>query len=92
MKESRRDVPAGLEDLGTVYSNFDHVLEKAIAEKLALGGSRASHAAWDFNGIVWFEDGVWFEKINRYQHHETTLEGATLEEVLSEANGRFGSS
>ena len=59
--ESKR--PKGGE-LDTVYSNFDHLLDEEIAKQLESNSGKvyAQHAAWDFCGYIWHDDGKWYDE------------------------------
>lgn len=74
-----------------VYSNFDHrlVLEE---EELKESGSYHQHAAWEFCGYVWYEKETqtFKEEVWRYRLLVTTLENKNLENLIEEANSRYG--
>jgi len=54
------------EDIGEVYSNFDHELNKDIAEKLKTGEYHACHSAWNFHGRIVYVDGKYIERVRSY--------------------------
>ena len=79
------------EEIGAVYSNFDHQLDHELAHRLAEGGCHAQHAAWDFCGYVWrLEDGRWIEQVWRYNSPVQEIVGDELEEIIELANDEWG--
>lgn len=79
-------------ELGTVYSNYDHELDGEIASVLERDGELyGQHAAWDFCGWVWrLPDGRWVDQVWRYGAPVEDVIGETLQEVIDEANDRWG--
>ena len=74
-----------------IYSNFDHELNKESKEFLQTHPDYfARHAAWNFNGLVWFSKGKWYEEIWIYHSIEEVLSGDTAEEVIRQANDEYG--
>jgi hypothetical protein len=76
----------------SVYSNFDHTFNREVAERLEKGDCFARHAAYDFNGSVWFNpvSGLWAEEIWVYQKVVETLTARTLEDLIKLANNQYG--
>lgn len=79
-------------ELDEVYSNFDHKLDGEVAELLKAGDSFSRHAAWDFNGSVWFDlaSDKWLEEVWVYGSIVETLAGDTVEDVIQQACGKYG--
>ncbi len=73
-----------------VYSNFDHVLDVSVVALLESETLRAHHAAWDFSGQVYKQDGRWFEEIRCYGAVVDLLEGDSAEDVIEQANAKYG--
>ena len=73
-------------------SNFDHNPEnrKKAENELRSGKFYCYHSGWNFHGLIWFEDGKFYELIKRYLCHVATLEGDTLESVYEQACERWG--
>lgn len=71
-------------------SNFDHVIDDGMEEDLR-NGMRSEHAAWEFYGLVWFEDGKFYEMVKRYQSHVATYSAKTLEKLMRKVNANHGS-
>jgi len=77
--------------IGTVVSNFDHVLDSDIENQLKANETTyAKHPALEFHGVVWYENGRCFEAIRRYCVYQCTFEGADVGEVTRLANEEFG--
>jgi hypothetical protein len=75
-------------------SNYGGCIDQQVAEQLrAAGGAAfARHAAWDFNGRVWFSPsgGLWCEEVWRYGVPLETLHAANLSELMRLVNERWG--
>ena len=76
----------------SVYSNFDHELDDDVVGELEKGGCHAAHAAWNFNGSVWFdpEDGQWYEEVWVHGSPVEQFHGATIMDVIQRANIDYG--
>jgi hypothetical protein len=77
----------------TVYSNIDHDLDDNVVGELEKGDCFARHAAWDFNGSIWFDvaTATWYEDIWRYKMHTDQFTAATIMGVIEQANDEYGS-
>jgi len=75
-------------NLGT--SNFDYEIDEGFEEALRKKNVYGIHSAWNFNGAIWHEDGIFYEAIMRFRSHVETLRAKTLEEVIKKANDEFG--
>jgi hypothetical protein len=77
--------PAGM-------SNFDGEIDEGVDEALRRGDVYTHHAAWDFNGKVWYdtERGVFIEEIYRYQTLVGDYEAPTLRELMQLTNDDWG--
>lgn len=76
--------------LDDVMSNFDHVIEKDIEEKLREGNCYAGYPAWNFHGTVMYKDNKFICEIKRYGCLIDTIEAETLEGIMEEASNRYG--
>lgn len=83
--------PADYENVGNVYSNFDHQIDEEVSARLAKGHVVAEHTAWDFFALIWMEDGKFYEMVKRYQRHVDTVEGDGALEVIRATNEKYGS-
>jgi hypothetical protein len=77
--------PAGM-------SNFDGEIDEGVEEALKRGDVYTHHAAWDFNGLVWYdtEREVFIEEIWRYQMPVGTYEAPDLRELMRLTNDDWG--
>jgi hypothetical protein len=85
--------PDGWTDLGPVglgMSNLGHTIDDGLDEALRAGGVFARHAAWEFNGYVWFEGGQFHEQVWRHHVPRETLSAATLPDLMRAVNDRWG--
>jgi hypothetical protein len=71
-------------------SNFDGLIDDGFADALKAGPVFGRHAAYNFNGRVYFKDGRFHEDVWRYGVHVETLTADTLEELMREANTKYG--
>ena len=85
-------VPEGAEDLGAVYTNFNHRLDEKVASELERrsGETFAQHAAWNFSGRVWHDKDGWHNEVWRYGSPQLGIDGSSVLDVINEANEQFG--
>lgn len=85
-------IPKDAEELGTVYSNFDHRLDDDLAKKLEekSGKAFARHAAWNFCGYVWHADGQWHNETWTYGHPAHVFVGESVQNVVEQACDQHG--
>lgn len=85
-------MPDGLEELDTVYSNFDHRLEEDIAKQLEekSGKAFAQHAAYNFCGYIWHADGKWHDEVWVHGAPVHVYEGDTIKAVIEAAVDQHG--
>jgi hypothetical protein len=76
----------------TIWSNFDGVLDMAVEERLKEGDCYASHAAWNYNGSVWFDPDTetWYEEIWQYGDRVDTITGDSATNVIAKTMARYG--
>ena len=72
-------------------SNFDHSIDGGLEEDLR-SGKRGTHAAWDFNGAVWYDPkaALFYEAVRRYHVVVAIVGRPTLEELMREVNDEYG--
>jgi hypothetical protein len=75
-------------DLG--MSNFDHRIDDGLDAALRGGKVYAIHAAWEFNGRVWWADGGFHEQVWRYNQPVAVVRAATLPDLMAEVNDAWG--
>ena len=78
-------------DIGTVYSNFDHVLDEEIAKRLSEEpDTYGTHAAYNYCAYVWFDDGRWYECVWRYGAPIELLNAESIKDVIRETVETWG--
>jgi hypothetical protein len=77
----------------SVFSNIDHELDDNLVGELEKGDCFARHAAWNFNGSIWFDvgTGTWYEDVWVYQMKVEQFTGDTIMGVIEQANAEYGS-
>ncbi len=72
------------------YSNYNHVLQDGpVAERLQ-AAEVGTHAAWNFNGRIWFKDGLYHEEVWRYRSPVEVLTNADLAALIASVNEKYG--
>lgn len=88
----RRDgPPEGWREIGLEMSNFDGRIDEGLADALRGGQVYGRHAAWNFNGLVWFADGRFHEQVWRFHVPMRTHSADTLEQLMREVSDEWGS-
>ena len=82
-------LPSNLIDIGTIMSNFDHVIDDGAEEKLKAGGVYGGYAAWNFYACVWY-DKKFKAMVKQYGVWIDTIEGDTLYEIMGIASKLYG--
>lgn len=84
--------PADWPELGAdpVMTNADLSIDEVLAAAVRGRSVVSRHAGWDFNGLVWWENGLFHEQV--WVHHAVveTLSAPTLKELMTAVNTRFG--
>lgn len=90
MTTTRPDKDLGLGH--AVWSNFDGVLDTEVEERLKKGDCYAAHAAWDYNGSVWFDPDTdtWHEQIWVYGSPVETITGDSATNVIAKTLAKYG--
>lgn len=81
--------PQDQPDLGEVMSNFDHVVNDDVAEKLKSGGV-SDYPGWDFHGTVWYSGGEYHCAVHRYKVHVATISALTCADLMDAVSEDFG--
>jgi hypothetical protein len=76
--------------MGYIMTNFDHTIEPDAEETLKKNKVFGVYPAWNFRGIVWYEDGVFYCEIWQYGDHVNTIEGDDLSEIMETASQLYG--
>lgn len=84
---------SGMIEIDECMSNCDHTIDDGMAEQLraAPGQVYSRHAAWNFNGKVWFENGTFYEEVWVYCTPRETLSAPSLRELMDVVNAKYGS-
>lgn len=70
-------------------SNYNHIVDGS-AEDILRQGYAIEHSAWDHWGLIWFQDGKFYERVMIYCRHVATVSADNLSDLLSEVNDRYG--
>ena len=70
-------------------SNLDQSIDAGLEADLK-NGMIGIHAAWNFNGRVWFEDGMFHEDVWRYRSYSATFSAETLRDLMNTVNDQYG--
>lgn len=82
--------PQDLREIELGMTNFDHTIDVGLEAALRAGGVYGRHAAWNFNGQVWFADGMFHEEVWVYKEPQGTISAPTLEELMAAVNAKYG--
>ena len=85
-----KSLPKNLECIGEIMSNFDHSIIANAADKLQKNKTYGRYPAWNFHGIVWYENNQFYCQINQYGIHVDTIKTDTLEEIMEKASEKYG--
>jgi hypothetical protein len=88
-EQTIESVPDGYQEIPLGMSNSDHEVDPGFAEALKAGKVFGRHAAWEFNGKVWW-DGQFVETVWRYHVPVATYRADTLEELMQIVNAEWG--
>lgn len=89
---SEQDEPwVNLPESDKGMSNFGPSIDDGLEEDLR-NGMRATHAAWNFNGQIWYDKaaGVFREDVFRYHASVGIRSAPALEELMAAVNDEFG--
>ncbi len=76
--------------IGKGMSNFDLSIDDGLAMTLAHGEVVSQHAAWNFCGYVFHNDGKFFEEVWIDNAHVATHAADNLEDLMRVVNEEFG--
>lgn len=86
-----KNIPDDYEEIREHYSNFDHVMDEGMEEKLKSGKYYAQHAAYYYCGYIWYENKMFYEVIHQFCSHIDTLKNKNLKELIIEVIKKYGS-
>ncbi|WP_327066810.1 hypothetical protein [Kitasatospora sp. NBC_01302] len=90
MNDTIKPVPDGLNEIDLGMSNFDHSIDPGFEDRLRNESVWGRHAAWNFNGRVWFADGEFHEEVWRYGQPVASFSEATLTELMETVSDEYG--
>jgi hypothetical protein len=72
-------------------TNFDQSIAPGLEADLR-AGMRGRHAAWEFNGIVWYDDKArqFCEIVRRYHVIQAIIGRPSLQELMDAVNDEYG--
>jgi hypothetical protein len=73
-----------------VMSNLGLRVDQDVAAVLRQGGFFSRHAAWDFNGLVWFRDDRWHEAVWVHRRYVASYTADSPEELMKLVNDQHG--
>ncbi len=76
--------------IGDVMTNADYSCRTDIAERLRAGGAVGAHAARDFHGLVWFFNGLWYERVAVRGRAVASYQADDLKTLMVTVNGVHG--
>ena len=78
--------------LDRVASNFDHVIDRDIAEKLKTGPFLSTYSAWNFHGTVWWdcELSKYCCLISQYHDEIETIIADSIQDIMDDACDKYG--
>lgn len=88
-----RQPPKDFRDLGVFgpgMSNFDHSVDPDAEVLMRSGKVSGRHAAANFNGDVWYEDGLFHECVNVFRVAVAHYSAPTLRELMTKVNDEHG--
>lgn len=74
-----------------ICSNFDHIVDQSIVERMKTEKIVADYPAWNFHGSVWFKDGKFHCAVMQYHELSEIISADTFDEVKEEVCEKFGS-
>lgn len=71
-------------------TNYDHSISDGLADQLRSGEFFCYHSALNFQGQVWFEDGLFHEQVWVFHRLRETVSADSLEELMRVVNDAYG--
>ena len=81
-----------MREINLGMTNFDGSIDDGLAEALQAepGAVFGRHAGWDFNGLVYFSDGMYHEEVWVYGAPRETISAPTLLELMEAVCSEYG--
>ena len=85
-------LPDGLESIGVIMRNLCHHIERGAEDRLKSEKVSGEYTAWNFHARVWWDSDLKLFKaaIKQYRKHIDTLEGTSLQDIMSKACELYG--
>jgi hypothetical protein len=90
MSNGVRSAPEGYAETDLGMSNLDHTIDDGFEEHLRNEPAWGRHAAWNFNGRVWYENGQFHEQVWRYGQPVEHFSSSTLTELMEKVSDEYG--
>ena len=92
---SRLTAELGTDDMTEIslgMSNFDMRIDDGFEEALRKEEGKAfgRHSGWNFNGRVYFSNGLFYEEVWRYGSIIETLSSENLKELMTDVCENYG--
>lgn len=75
-----------------IFSNLTNEIDYQVAEAIQYKPLSAALTAWDFFGVVWWNDeiGYWCIEIWQFNQYKATHIAETLEALIQEIRDEYG--
>lgn len=90
MTTAIRAVPEGFTEIPLGMINFDHRIDDGFEARLRAEPVWGRHAAMNFNGRVWYANGMFHEQVWRYGSPVAHYEATELRTLMDTVNNDYG--
>jgi hypothetical protein len=88
---SSKSVMTEMAEVEFGMTNFDYTIDEGMEEALRAGNVYGRHAAYNFNGLVFFRDGKFHEEVWVYHAPTEVVSADSLSELMRAVNEKYGS-
>jgi hypothetical protein len=88
--QSLTNAPLDREESELGMSNYNHTIDEGFEEALRSLKYIGRHAAWDFNGLVWFDGEKFNEEVWQYHIPVKVVQADSLRDLMDDVNDEFG--
>jgi hypothetical protein len=92
--QSTRRLPEEFKEYNkqSIYSNLTDEVSDDIVKAIYCKPFFSRYSAWNFNGIVWWDDeiGYWCIEISKYKEYQSSYIAETLDELIHEVKSIHG--
>jgi hypothetical protein len=89
--EPRKQVPEHYEHIGDGMSNFDHVIEPWVEDRLKNEQVYITYPAQNFRAMVWWQDGQFYAEVWQYHNHIDTISESSCRDIMINLSNSYGS-